>query len=108
MPREQSDAVLVVMGVCGAGKSALAQSLAARLGVTLVEADDHHSEKARATMSRGEPLSDAERLPWLDRVAAAARAKKDTGSGVVIACSALKKSTVPGCAGICPAHCLFT
>lgn len=92
MPLDTSGPVLVVMGVCGAGKSALAFRLADRLGFTFVEADEHHSEAARAMMSRGESLNDAERLPWLDRVAAAASAKLLHSRGVVIACSALRRT----------------
>lgn len=91
MPGQVSGTVLIVMGVCGAGKSALARILAARLGLALVDADDHHSDEARAAMSRGEPLSDAERLPWLDRVSAAAHAAAQAQGGMIIACSALRR-----------------
>ena len=82
---------LVVMGVCGAGKSAVAGRLAARLGDALIEADDYHSDDARARMARGEPLNDAWRLPWLDRVGEAARARMAYGESVVVACSALRR-----------------
>lgn len=85
------DRILVVMGVCGAGKSAVAGRLAARLGRVLIEADDFHSDEARAKMSRGEPLDDAWRLPWLDRIGEAARARLGQGEKVVIACSALRR-----------------
>lgn len=83
--------VLVVMGVCGAGKSAVAGQLAARLGFVLIEADDYHSDHARARMARGEPLNDAWRLPWLDRVGEAARMRIAHGEDVVVACSALRR-----------------
>jgi len=92
MKRGQSDRVLIAMGVCGAGKSALAHMLSSRRGLPLVEADFHHSDTARAAMSRGEPLGDAERLPWLDRVGQAARTALEESGGVVIACSALRKT----------------
>lgn len=86
-----SSEVLIVMGVCGAGKTGLARILAARLGYALIDADDHHSLEARAAMSRGEALGDAERLPWLERVAVAAQTAAQGKGGVVIACSALRK-----------------
>ncbi|AKI02525.1 carbohydrate kinase, thermoresistant glucokinase family [Hoeflea sp. IMCC20628] len=91
MAGQSTGKVLIAMGVCGAGKSALARTLSARLDLALVDADDHHSETARAAMSRGDALSDAERLPWLDRVAAAAEAAAQARGGVVIACSALRR-----------------
>jgi len=91
MALENSGSALIVMGVCGVGKSALASLIADRIGFTFVEADTFHSEKARSMMSRGEPLSDAERLPWLDRVGAAANAELSHTRGGVVACSALRR-----------------
>ncbi len=78
---------VVVMGVSGAGKTTIARMLAAQLHVDFLDADDLHSAEARATMASGHPLTDADRLPWLQRVAAAAH---DAGD-VVVACSALKR-----------------
>jgi len=91
MTREHSGRVLIAMGVCGAGKTALADILASRLSLPMVDADDHHSDLARDAMSRGEPLTDAERLPWIDRVGEAAQTALNADGGVVIACSALRK-----------------
>lgn len=91
MTRGQSGRVLIAMGVCGAGKTALANILASRLKLPMVDADDHHSDQAREAMSRGEPLTDAERLPWIDRVGDAAQITLNAAGGVVIACSALRK-----------------
>lgn len=76
---------VVVMGVSGAGKTTIARMLAAELGARFLDADDLHSDAARAKMAAGTPLDDADREPWLERVAAAA-----TGD-VVVACSALKR-----------------
>ncbi|PWW00009.1 gluconokinase [Hoeflea marina] len=88
----QPGAFILVMGVCGAGKSHVGRRLAARFGLRFVEADDYHSARNRAAMSAGQPLTDAERLPWLDAVAAAAiAARHETGRPVVIACSALRR-----------------
>lgn len=78
---------LLVMGICGTGKSSLAALLADRMQRPLIEADDHHSPEAIARMASGAALSDDDRWSWLDRVGAAAAA---TGGPSVIACSALK------------------
>jgi len=80
------------MGVSGAGKSTIAEELAARLGWPFEEGDTLHPEVNVAKMHAGIPLTDADRRPWLERVAAwidAQRAKKQPG---IITCSALKRS----------------
>ena len=80
---------VLVMGVCGTGKSSVASRLAARLGAHFIEADSYHATSAVDRMRRGQALTDADRWSWLDRIAEAARrADNDT----VIACSALKRS----------------
>jgi gluconokinase len=81
---------VLVMGVCGTGKSSLAARLAAATGGALVEADDFHSAANVALMASGRPLTDADRWPWLDAIAEGATAAGRTGP-VVIACSALKR-----------------
>jgi gluconokinase len=81
---------VLVMGVCGTGKSSLASRLAAASGGTLVEADDFHSPANVALMASGRPLGDADRWPWLDAIAEAVGRAGQTGP-VAIACSALKR-----------------
>ncbi|MCP1200255.1 gluconokinase [Notoacmeibacter sp. MSK16QG-6] len=76
------------MGVCGTGKSSVGSLLAWRMEAGFVEADDYHSTEAVERMSRGVPLTDADRWDWIDRVARAAGRSANT----VIACSALKQS----------------
>lgn len=84
---------ILVMGVCGVGKSTIASALAATLGGRLIEADDHHSEGNVRAMSEGRPLTDEQRWPWLAAVAAAAAdARREADGPVVIACSALKRA----------------
>ena len=80
---------VVVMGVSGAGKSAVAERLAAALGAAFIEADRLHSPENVALMSQGIGLTDAQRWPWLEAVCASARA--EPGRPVVIACSALRR-----------------
>jgi ribose 5-phosphate isomerase A len=85
-----SPPILVVMGVAGSGKSTIAEELSARLGWPFEEGDSLHPAANIAKMHAGIPLTDADRLPWLERVAAwidRQRAKKEPG---IIACSALK------------------
>jgi ribose 5-phosphate isomerase A len=87
-----SPPILLVMGISGAGKSTIAQELAARLGWAFEEGDMLHPEANVAKMHAGIPLTDADRQPWLERVSAwidGQRAKKQPG---IITCSALKRS----------------
>lgn len=81
------DAV-VVMGATGVGKSTVGRALAERLGVPFLDADDVHPAANVAKMSRGEPLTDDDRWPWLDAVGAWL---VEHPQGVV-ACSALRRS----------------
>ena len=76
----------VVMGVTSCGKSAVAAALARSLNTAYIEGDALHGEHNIAKMSRGEPLTDADRWPWLDRVATALL---QAGPVAVASCSAL-------------------
>jgi len=80
------------MGVAGSGKSLIGAALARALDVDFVEGDDYHSPDNVARMASGIPLTDADRLPWLRTVAKRIREAKDRGTGLVVACSALKRS----------------
>jgi len=88
---ERAGTVVVIMGICGTGKSTVGRRLAARMGAVFVEGDDHHPPANRAKMSRGEPLDDADREPWLAALVAIAVADRDAGRDVVLSCSALKR-----------------
>jgi ACS family tartrate transporter-like MFS transporter len=83
--------VVLVMGVTGSGKSTVARLLAARLGWVFLEADDFHSPANKEKMHRGIPLSDDDRIPWLDAIHAELVRQTKTGKDVVLACSALKE-----------------
>jgi len=82
----------IVMGVSGAGKSVIGAALARALGVDFVEGDEYHPPENVARMAAGIPLSDDDRLPWLHALAERIRAAKQAGIGLVVACSALKRS----------------
>ncbi|WP_333574332.1 gluconokinase [Sphingomonas sp.] len=81
---------VIVMGVSGCGKSTLGSLLAEALGCVFLEGDAFHSAEAVMKMRNGTPLTDADRWPWLDRMAAAATASIDTCGVAVAACSALR------------------
>lgn len=83
-------ALVIVAGVSGAGKSTVGDALAARLGVPFVDADSLHSAENIAKMAGGVPLTDEERQPWL--LSIATRMREAEASGLVMACSALKRS----------------
>lgn len=76
------------MGVSGCGKSSVGEALSARLGIPYVDGDDLHTPDAVAKMRDGVPLTDADRWPWLDRVAGVLQDK----APVIIGCSALKRA----------------
>ncbi|KAA5605109.1 gluconokinase [Roseospira marina] len=84
--------VVVVMGVSGSGKSTVGAALALRLGVPFLDADDFHPPANVDKMSRGLPLTDVDRWPWLEALGAAMGARADDVGGVVAGCSALKRA----------------
>lgn len=84
--------VLVMMGVAGAGKSTVGRLVAERLGWPFVEGDDLHPPANVAKMAAGQPLTDADRAPWLEAVAARIDAWIAAGEGGVVTCSALKRA----------------
>ena len=82
--------MIVLMGVAGAGKSTVGALVAGRLGVPFLDADDFHDQSSIDAMRAGIALDDQQRQPWLHRLNGLLRAHQ--ASGVVLACSALKRS----------------
>jgi len=80
------------MGVSGSGKSLIGAAFARVLGVDFVEGDDYHTTANVARMASGIPLTDDDRAEWLRLLAARIRKAKDSGIGLVVSCSALKRS----------------
>ncbi|PBK73520.1 carbohydrate kinase [Armillaria solidipes] len=79
--------IIIAMGVSGTGKSTLGSALAESLGLPFIDGDDLHPPANIAKMSSGQPLTDADREPWLALI-------RETGVEkvpVVMACSALKR-----------------
>ncbi len=79
---------VVIMGVSGSGKSTVGLALAEKCGGVFLDADDFHPPANIEKMKRGEPLDDADRAPWLDRLAMLLA--ESGNKPVFLACSALK------------------
>jgi gluconokinase len=82
--------IVIAMGTAGSGKTTIGQLLAAQLGWAFADADDFQSPANVAKMSRGIPLDDADRAPWLDALRTAIVQWIGTHQNAVLACSALK------------------
>ena len=102
MPGEGSAQRLVVMGACGSGKSTVGRQLAERLGLKFLEGDDLHPARNIELMASGVALSDADRQDWLKSIAQKLGRTREQGLGVVLACSALKRSYRDVLRSACP------
>ncbi len=93
---------VVVMGVCGCGKSTVAEGLARQLGLRCIDGDDLHGPANVAKMSQGIALTDADRWPWLDRIGAALADTRAAPAGVALSCSALRRRYRDRLRAACP------
>ena len=94
MRKAASPLRIIVMGVSGSGKSTLAEGLSNSLGLRMKDGDELHLPESVAKMSAGIALEDADRWPWLDRIAhyLAHDAQSPVSSaGAIVSCSALKR-----------------
>ncbi|MDK2981228.1 MAG: gluconokinase [Chloroflexota bacterium] len=82
---------VVLMGVAGSGKTTIGQLLAEQTSWDFIEGDDFHPPENIRKMSAGVPLTDADRLPWLESLHQALQAHAQRKRPVVLACSALKQ-----------------
>ena len=88
-----SASAIVIMGISGSGKSTLGHCLSEATGYRFVEGDDLHPSANVAKMSAGTALTDEDRWPWLERVAAVLKEAPDaSGAGRIVSCSALRRS----------------
>ncbi|ACI57768.1 carbohydrate kinase, thermoresistant glucokinase family (plasmid) [Rhizobium leguminosarum bv. trifolii WSM2304] len=92
LEKESLPLAVVVMGVSGCGKSSVGAGIAARNGMRFVEGDQLHPARNVEKMAEGIPLTDADRLPWLDRIGEEINTAQKASQGLVISCSALKKT----------------
>ena len=83
--------VLILMGPMGSGKTTVGRLLTRRLGWRFIEGDDFHPPANVENMRKGIPLTDRERIPWLDALASEIAACRKRGEPAVLACSALKE-----------------
>jgi carbohydrate kinase (thermoresistant glucokinase family) len=84
--------IVVVMGVSGSGKTTVAALLAAALGCQFQEGDDLHPRENVEKMHGGTPLTDADRMGWLHKIAEEIDGWRARGESGVLTCSALKRS----------------
>ena len=82
-------ALIVVAGPSGSGKTTVGRAVAESLGAVFLDADDYHLPAAIAKMREGTPLTDEDRVPWVQQILAALQDELQRGPAVVLACSAL-------------------
>jgi len=92
MSEPTSPLAIVLMGVSSSGKSTTGLRLSQLLGWPFRDADSFHPPANIAKMSRGIPLDDNDRWPWLDAIAAFIDAELAAHRSVLVSCSALKRS----------------
>jgi carbohydrate kinase (thermoresistant glucokinase family) len=84
--------VIIVMGISGCGKSTVGGMLSERMGMHFAEGDAYHPPANVDKMSKGQPLNDDDRMPWLKSMADDIKLWADQDIPAVLSCSALKKS----------------
>ncbi|KAK1399366.1 Gluconokinase [Heracleum sosnowskyi] len=82
---------VVIMGVSGAGKSTIGKLLAEVINCSFLDADDYHSQYNKEKMQKGIPLSEEDRIPWLETLRDSLKTRIVNGKSVILGCSALQK-----------------
>lgn len=84
--------IWLITGPAGCGKSTVAQFIAKTMNLPYIEGDEFHPAANIEKMSKGIPLTDADRWDWLTRLREESLNRLSSGSqGVVLTCSALKR-----------------
>jgi len=82
---------IILMGVTGSGKTTIGQALSSALGWPFFDGDDYHSPENVKKMSQGIPLSDGDRIHWLETLSHLLIENYHRGEDLILACSALKR-----------------
>lgn len=91
-PREERwGLIIAVMGVAGSGKTTIGTKLADAIQCAFLEGDSLHSTENIDKMSRGVPLTDADRARWLEAIHVRILEAFERGLDLVVGCSALKQ-----------------
>jgi len=85
--------VVILMGVSGSGKTTIGARLAQDLGWRFLDADDFHPAENIRKMTDGEPLTEEDRTPWIERLRREITAALAAGESITLACSALSASS---------------
>lgn len=83
--------ICIVTGVSGSGKTTIGTLLSQKSFLPFFDADDFHPSSNVEKMSQGIPLTDKDRMPWLNHLAEKIQDWEKSG-GAILACSALKES----------------
>lgn len=83
---------IILMGVSGSGKTVVGRALAPELNAEFIDGDNLHSQRNVDKMAAGIPLTDEDRVDWLNLIAKVGHEQAAQGTNCIIACSALKKS----------------
>ncbi|KAG2217741.1 hypothetical protein INT45_002390 [Circinella minor] len=93
--------ILILMGTAGCGKTSVAQQIQQLLHCVYIEGDALHPEANVLKMSKGEPLDDDDRWPWLRVIrdtlqekskALYSQENNKSERAIVLTCSSLRKA----------------
>lgn len=90
-PNGSKHPVIIMMGVCGCGKSTIGSLLAQRLNGRFLDGDDLHPPSNVEKMRSGTPLGDEDRSEWLEAILHHISQHDPADGPLVVACSALKR-----------------